>query len=283
MMLFTGTIHPDLGARDRGSPRDPLERIRDPPLREHRALLPGEGERPRSRLLHRADALRARERGDHGAADHDRRDEAGVRQAHHRGDPVLRLLPAGPQGAVARADQREARRRHADGRRRRPDHLGRPPLRPDPGVLRRAVRPPDGAAHPVGLSGEHARACTATTWSLVAPDAGRIKTAEALRKYLRVPCSTSTPPYAWASSAALALCNRRWRRHSWADLVCTRKWAGLLKDCERMERTSKGRLATRYGNQAAGVKTYGRLPLPGGPGTGHPRAGAGCAGVSGPS
>ena len=32
------------------------------------------------------------------------------------------------------------------GGRRRPDRVGRPALRPDPGVLRRAVRPPDGAA-----------------------------------------------------------------------------------------------------------------------------------------
>ena len=35
MMLFTGTIHPDLGARDRRLPRDPGERIGDPPVREH--------------------------------------------------------------------------------------------------------------------------------------------------------------------------------------------------------------------------------------------------------
>ncbi len=184
MMLFTGTIHPDLGARDRRLPRDPVERVRDPAVREHRALLPGEGERARRRLLHRPDALRAGERSDHGAADHDRRDEAGVRQAHHRGHPVLRLLPAGPQGAVARADQREARRRHADRRRRRPDHLGRPPLRPDPGVLRRAVRPPDGAADPVATTWRTRSGLHGDDLVVVAPDAGRIKTAEVLRKYL---------------------------------------------------------------------------------------------------
>ena len=47
---------------------------------------------------------------------------------------------------------------------RRPHRLGRPALRTDPGVLRRAVRPPDRAADPVGLPGEHARALAATTW-----------------------------------------------------------------------------------------------------------------------
>ena len=43
-------------------------------------------------------------------------------------DPVLRLLAAGPQGAVARADQREARRRPDRDGRRRPRRLDRPAL-----------------------------------------------------------------------------------------------------------------------------------------------------------
>ena len=38
----------------------------------------------------------------------------------HRGDPVLRLCPPGPPAALdARADQRQGRRQHARGRRRR--------------------------------------------------------------------------------------------------------------------------------------------------------------------
>ena len=82
------------------------------------------------------------QRLDHGAADHDRRRQAGVGQAHHRRLPLLRLRPPGPQGRGPRADHRQARRRHVQGRRRQADGLGRPALRPDPGLLRRPGRPP---------------------------------------------------------------------------------------------------------------------------------------------
>ncbi len=68
------------------------------------------------------------------------------RQAHHRRRAVLRLRTAGPEGAVARADHRQAARRHADGRRRRPRRLGRPAHRTDPGLLRQAAGPPHRAA-----------------------------------------------------------------------------------------------------------------------------------------
>ena len=136
---------PDARARDRGEPRDPGQRGRDPALRLGRDLLPRRGVGARRRRVHRADPLRARERGDHGAADHDRRDEAGEREAHHRRRAVLRLLAAGQEGRLAGSDQREARRRPALRRRREPRGVGRPAQRPDPGVLRRAVRPPDRA------------------------------------------------------------------------------------------------------------------------------------------
>ena len=56
--------------------------------------------------------------------------------------PLLRLRPPGPQGRGPRADHRQAGGRHADRRRRRPDGVGRPALRPDPGLLRRPGRPP---------------------------------------------------------------------------------------------------------------------------------------------
>ena len=48
-----------------------------------------------------------------GAADHDRRRQAGVGQADHRRLPLLRVLPSGPQGHRARADHRQAGGRHA--------------------------------------------------------------------------------------------------------------------------------------------------------------------------
>ena len=98
------------------------------------------------------------QRADHGAADHDRRPQAGVGQADQRRRPLLRLLPPGQEGPGPRADLGQAGGRHAGHRRGRPaDHHG-PALRADPGVLRRAGRPPDGhagagRAHPHQLRG----------------------------------------------------------------------------------------------------------------------------------
>ena len=56
--------------------------------------------------------LEPREPVDHGAADHDRRLQAGVGRADHRRDPVLRLRAVGQEGPAARADHGTARRRH---------------------------------------------------------------------------------------------------------------------------------------------------------------------------
>ena len=91
------------------------------------------------------------QRLDHGAADHDRRRLPGVGEADHRGLPVLRLRPPGPQGRGPRADHRPPRRRPVQGRRRQADGLDRPPQRPDPGLLRRSGRPPHGDAGARGL------------------------------------------------------------------------------------------------------------------------------------
>ena len=57
----------------------------------------------------RAEPLRADQRPHHGAADHDRRREARVGEAHHRGVPVLRVRAPGPEGRGPRADHRPAR------------------------------------------------------------------------------------------------------------------------------------------------------------------------------
>ena len=84
----------------------------------------------------------AGERSPDGAARDDRRLQARVRPADHRGAALLRLRPAGPQGAAAGADHRQARGR--------PPHRGRPPAaarggpprRADPGLLQHPGGPP---------------------------------------------------------------------------------------------------------------------------------------------
>ena len=119
MMLFSGTAHPALARRSRRTSAIRTVARQDHPVRLGRDLLPLRGERPRRRRLHHPDARRPGQRVDHGAAHHDRRDEARERQAHHRGRPVLRLLATGQEGPRARTDLREARRRPAHGRRAR--------------------------------------------------------------------------------------------------------------------------------------------------------------------
>ena len=168
-------------------------------VRQRRDALPLRRVRPRRRRLHHPDPRRPTavgERRDHGAADHDRRRQAGLGQAHHRRVPVLRLRPPGPQGRGPRADHRQARRRHVHGRRRRPRDLGRPALRPDPGLLRRAGRPPHRHA---GARRLHPDAGSATTSCRVA----RRRPGEGGRA-LRQPRSTPT----WPSSTSAG--SRAW-------------------------------------------------------------------------
>ena len=87
----------------------------------------------------------------HGAADHGRCAQAGLRQADHGGRAVLPLRPAGQEAPRPRADLRAAHRRPVqDGRRRPPDDR-RPAHRADPGLLRRAGGPPVGPAAARGL------------------------------------------------------------------------------------------------------------------------------------
>ncbi len=98
------------------------------------------------------------ERADHGAADHDRRRQAGVGQADHRRRPLLRLRPPGPQGRGREPITAKLVADMLGHGRGRPAHHHRPALRADPGVLRRAGRPPDGHAgagrlHPHQLRG----------------------------------------------------------------------------------------------------------------------------------
>ena len=84
-----------------------------------------------------------------GAADHARRAQARVGPPRHRGDPLLRLRPPGPEGPKPRVPitaKLVADLIHAAGRRSGPVHG--PPLRPDPGLLQHPRRQPllDAAA-----------------------------------------------------------------------------------------------------------------------------------------
>ena len=159
MALYSGRTHPAL-AEEIAEHLGVRARRRQPGgVRQRRGAAPLRRERPRHRRLHHPDALRLRralhQRLDHGAADHDRRRAPGVGQAHHRGLPLLRLRPAGPQGRGPRAHHGPPRRRPVQGRGGQAHGQRRPPLRPDPGLLRRPGRPPHRHARPRGV---HARA-----------------------------------------------------------------------------------------------------------------------------
>ena len=72
---------------------------------------------------------------------HGQRGEARVREADHRGDPLVLLRAPGQEVAAPRADHRpHGRRRPRDGRRRPRDHDG-PPRRPGAGLLPHPGRP----------------------------------------------------------------------------------------------------------------------------------------------
>ena len=159
MMLFSGTIHPALGARDRRQPRDPGEPS------ELRRFASGEIYFRAEESVRGADVFVVQshyepgERGDHGAADHDRRDEARVAPSASRAvipyygysrqdhkalsrEPISAKLVADLL-STAGADRVVSVDLHS---------------RPDPGVLRLPVRPPHRAADPVGLPEGRARA-----------------------------------------------------------------------------------------------------------------------------
>ena len=92
-----------------------------------------------------------------GIADHHRRAAPLVGAPHHRGDPLFRLCPAGPQTGAAHADLGQAGRQPDHPRRRRPGDDARPACRADPGLLRHPDRQSlrlagDGARHQASAS-----------------------------------------------------------------------------------------------------------------------------------
>ena len=86
-----------------------------------------------------------------GTADHDRRLQAGIRRPDHRGDPLLRLCPPGPQGQGPRPDLRQAGGRPDHHRRCGPGADHGPARRPDPGLFRHPGGPSAGRADPGSL------------------------------------------------------------------------------------------------------------------------------------
>ena len=156
----------------RRPPRDQAHRGQPRRLRQQRDPVPLRRLDPGRRRVHHAEPRRAGERLDHGAADHDRRRQAGVGQAHHRRVPLLRLRPPGPQGRGPRAHHGQARHRHAGDRRRRSHRRRRPALEPDPGVLRRALRPPHGRADARSTTCGDTSPAT-SSWSPPTPAASR--------------------------------------------------------------------------------------------------------------
>ena len=98
------------GAGDRRGLGLPLTKARGPALRRHGDLRRDPGERPRLGRLHHPVDLVPGQRPSDGAADHHRRAAPLVGAPHHRGDPLFRLCPAGPQIRLAHADLGQARR-----------------------------------------------------------------------------------------------------------------------------------------------------------------------------
>jgi DNA gyrase subunit A len=125
---------------DRGLPRIHVREGRGLPVREREHLRQDPGQRPGEGRVRRPADVPPGQPVDHGAPDHDRRLQACVGRADHRGHPVLRLRPLGQEGPAARAHHGPADRRHDHGRGRGPGALDGSPPGPDPGLLQHPGR-----------------------------------------------------------------------------------------------------------------------------------------------
>ena len=148
LMVFSGRAHPVLAeevAHLLGTGLVPQSAYE---FANSEIYVPLRGVRPRLRRVRDPEPHRSDQRVDHGAPDHGRRPQAGLGQADHRGHAVLRLRAPGQEAPRPRADLGAPGRRPLQDRRRRPADHRRPARRPDPGLLRRPGRPPDGPADP---------------------------------------------------------------------------------------------------------------------------------------
>ena len=187
-------------------------------VRQLRDLRPLRGVGARLRRLRDPEPHGADQRVDHGAPDHGRRAQACLGQADHRRPAVLRLRPPGQEAPWPRAHLRAPDGRPLQDRRRRPADLRRPPRRPDPGLLRRSGRPPDGAADPGRLRpGEVRRPAAGRGLARRRPDqgrralVGRAWAAPRWRSSTR-PAARTGPTRSWptASSAASTTASACW-------------------------------------------------------------------------
>ena len=117
LMLFSGRGYPGAGRRGGQAPGRQRHPAVDLRLRQRRDLRPVRGVRPRLRRVPDPVLRRADQQLGDGDADHDRRAEAGVGQADHRGAAVLPVRPAGQEAPRPRADLGAAGRRPAQDRR----------------------------------------------------------------------------------------------------------------------------------------------------------------------
>ena len=96
--LVAGNSNPALAQEIAEGLDLPLTKAVRPPLRRHGDLRRDPGERPRLRRLHHPVDVVSGQRPSDGTADHHRCAAPLVGAPHHRGDPLFRLRPAGPQG-----------------------------------------------------------------------------------------------------------------------------------------------------------------------------------------
>ena len=157
--IFSGNANPALAQEIAQVLETPLGQVRVSRFSDGETFCEIQRERPRRRRLrHPADVL-AGERQRDGAADHGRRAPARVGRLDHRGHPVLRLRPAGPQGRAAHAHHLQARAPTSSSRpASTASSARRPPRRADPGVLQHPLRSPLRAAGvPRGLPAQELR------------------------------------------------------------------------------------------------------------------------------
>ena len=113
LMVFAGRSHPELAAAIAEKLGVELGDVAAQHLPERRDLLPLSRVDPGRRRLRRPDGLPAGGQEPDGARPDDPGCEARVGEADHCRDPVVPVLPAGPEGEAARADLRSPRGRHA--------------------------------------------------------------------------------------------------------------------------------------------------------------------------
>ena len=114
--IFSGTANDALAKDICEFPRIAARQGMYQALLRRRDVRPDRGERARRRCLHGAAHLRSGRCAPDAVAVADRCAEARVSPAHHGGDSVLRLRPAGPQGQAACSDFVEAGGRSVDHR-----------------------------------------------------------------------------------------------------------------------------------------------------------------------